>query len=97
MRFLNSPAYRRTLILALLIAVLALSAIFSLRGHAIADLKRALKKVQAQQEKLIEEDRHLKENFARKDDLRYIEYLARRELGLLRAGEEKYILMERGP
>ena len=97
MDILRSPEYRRAFTLALLIAVLVLSTIFYLRGRAIANLQEELKKVQSQQEKLTEDKEHVRELFARKDDLGYIEYLARRELGLIRPGEEKYILIEREP
>jgi cell division protein FtsB len=81
----------------LILVVLALSVLFYLRGQAIAGLRERARKAQAAQEKLIEENEQLKELFARKNDLEYIEYLARRELGLIRLREEKYILLEREP
>lgn len=90
-------SHRRALVIALLIGILVVGTIFFLRGRAIVGLQVELKKVQAQQEKLAEETEDLKALFARKDDLGYIEYLARRELGLIRLGEEKYILIEREP
>lgn len=58
----------------------------------------ALRREQASAERLIstlrEEIEGLRALLARKDDLDYLELLARRELGLIFPGEEKYILIE---
>lgn len=83
--------------IAILIGVVALGVLFTLRGQAIVSLQRELHQLQIQQEELIEENGYLRGLLARKDDLGYLEYLARRELGLIKPGEEKYILIEGGP
>jgi cell division protein FtsB len=83
---------RRKLIIVLLIVALSLSVLFYLRGRAIASLQDELLKTQEIEERLLVENERLRALLARKDDLNYIEYLARRELGLIFPGEEKYIL-----
>ncbi len=85
---------RRARVLLALIVVLALFMLFYLRGRAIASLHEELRKLQAQQEQILEDIEDLKALLARKDDLFYLEYLARRELGLIKPNEEKYILIE---
>lgn len=83
--------------MAIIMGVVALGVLFFLRGQAIMSLQRELHKLQVQQEELIEENGYLRGLLARKDDLGYLEYLARRELGLIKPGEEKYILIEGEP
>lgn len=85
---------RRNLAIAILLLILAISTFFYLRGHAIASLKQQLKETLQQQERLIEENEQLKALLARKDDLEFIGYLAKRDLGLILPGEEEYILIE---
>ena len=79
--------------IALGTAILALGVFFGLREHTIAQLHdeiRAVRKERTQVEATIAE---LETRLERRDDLDYIEYLARRELGLIRPGEEKYLLI----
>jgi cell division protein FtsL len=85
----------RWIILVVLIAVvISITVIFALRARAIADLRAEIQRIEARKARLMEENERLKLQLARKDDLAYIEYLARRELGLILPGEEKYILIE---
>jgi cell division protein FtsB len=88
---------RRLIAMALWIVLMALATLFYLRDRAIADLQQELRSIQVQQARLSEENQRLRALLARKDDLGYLEYLARRELGLIQPGEEKYILVEREP
>ncbi len=83
--------------MALATAILALGVFFGLREHSIAQLHDeidAVREEQAQVEATIE---GLQARLQRRDDLDYIEYLARKELGLIRPGEEKYILIDESP
>lgn len=73
--------------------MLALGVFFGLREHSIAQLHDeigAVRDERTQVEATIDERQTRLE---RRDDLDYIEYLARKELGLIRPGEEKYILI----
>lgn len=97
MKILAFSEYRRVFWVLMVVVVCAVTALFYVRSRAIAQLEAEIRKVQVEQEKWIEENAQLKELWGRKDDLGYLEYLARRELGLIRPGEEKYILVEREP
>ena len=88
----------RWIVLVVLIAVvISITVIFALRARAIADLRAEIERIEARKARLMEENERLKLQLARKDDLAYIEYLARRELGLILPGEEKYLLIEPRP
>jgi len=83
---------RKLIMIMLLIAAVSIGAFFYLRGRAIASLQAELLRVEELREELNLENERLRALLALKDDLEYIEYLARRELGLILPGEEKYIL-----
>jgi len=89
-------AVRWTVALLVIVLALGLSALFYLRERGIAALREELQRVEHQKEQLLQENERLRVLLARKDDLDYIEYLARKELGLILPGEEKYILIEGG-
>ncbi len=85
---------RWIILVALIAVVIALTAMFALRAQAIADLRAEIQTIEGRKARLMAENERLEVLLARKDDLAYIEYLARRELGLILPGEEKYILIE---
>lgn len=88
----------RWIVLAVLIAVvISIAVMFALRARAIAELRSEIRRIEARKALLLEENERLNLQLARKDDLAYIEYLARRELGLILPGEEKYLLIEPRP
>lgn len=74
-------------------AVLAIGAFFGLREHSIAQLHQRIDAVHAEQNSVEAAMDELQTRLDRRDDLDYIEYLARKELGLIRPGEEKYLLI----
>ncbi len=85
-----SPAQRRLRLIALTIAILALGVFFGMREHSIAQLHREIDAVREQRAQVEARIDELQTRLERRDDLGYIEYLARKELGLIRPGEEKY-------
>ena len=74
-------------------AVLAIGVFFGLREHSIAQLHQQIDAVHAEQKSVEAAMDELQTRLDRRDDLDYIEYLARKELGLIRPGEEKYLLI----
>jgi len=74
-------------------ATLALAVFFGFREHSIAQLHGEIHAVQNEQAEVETTIADLEARLDRRDDLDYIEYLARKELGLIRPGEEKYILI----
>lgn len=88
-----SRAQRRLRIVALATAILALGAFFGLREHSIAQLHGDINAVRAERTQVESTIADLETRLDRRDDLDYIEYLARKELGLIRPGEEKYFLI----
>ncbi len=77
--------------LVLLLCAL-ISVPFYLKGQEIFAMRAEIEKIRARQVYVAREIERLEELLALKDDLDYIEYLAKRELGLILPGEEKYIL-----
>jgi cell division protein FtsB len=88
-----SRAQRRLRIFALVAAVLTLGVFFGLREHSIAQLHAEMSAVRSAQSEVEASIEDLETRLDRRDDLGYIEYLAREKLGLIRPGEEKYFLM----
>lgn len=82
------------MLVVIILLILSIGCLFLARGLAIAGLKAELQRLDLQVEELLRERAALKELLAKKFDPEYIEYLARKELGLIRPGEEKYIVME---
>lgn len=78
-------------------ALLAVGVFFTLREREIASLRARVHRIEQRQTAIEQENAALRARLARRDDLDLIEYLARRELGLIMPGEEKYILVEREP
>jgi len=79
---------------ALIMLILSIGYIFLARQLAIARLEAELRQLDTQREELLRERIELEELLSKKFDREYIEYLARRELGLIMPGEEKYIVVE---
>ncbi len=67
---------------------------FYAKEREIAELRRERASAERLLRTLEREIEELQRLLALKDDLDYIELLARRELGLIFPGEEKYILIE---
>lgn len=89
---------RRVVILitlaAFLMLVLGIGYLFLARTWSIGRLKAELKRLDLQREELLQERVALEELLLKRFDPEYIEYLARKELGLIKPGEEKYIIVE---
>ena len=81
-------------LLAALLILGALSAAFIVRALTIAHLQAELRALQQREVALLRERAELEGLLAKEDDPSYIEYLARKELGLIKPGEEKYIIID---
>lgn len=79
---------------AFLALVLGIGYIFLARQWAIGRLEAELQRLDLQEKLLQQERAEMEELLARKFDPEYMEYLARRELGLIEPGEQKYIVVE---
>lgn len=79
---------------ALLTLILSIGYLFLARQWAIAGLRGELQRLEGREELLQEERAALKELLSKRFNPGYIEYLARKELGLIKPGEEKYIVVE---
>jgi cell division protein FtsB len=84
------PVWLRVGLVLLLYALISVP--FYLKGQEIFAMRAEIKKIQARQVYVAREIERLEALLTLKDDLDYIEYLAKRELGLILPGEEKYIL-----
>ncbi len=85
---------RITFLSALILIILLVSAVFYLRSRHIASIKSAIDHQLIKRDELGKEKEELRELLGKKNDLEYIEYLARKELGLIKPGEEKYIIVD---
>lgn len=79
---------------AFLLLVLGVGSLFLSRQLAIAKLRTELQRLDRRREGLLQEQAELEELLSKKFDQQYIEYLARKELGLTEPGEQKYIVVE---
>ncbi|MFQ5794712.1 MAG: septum formation initiator family protein [Candidatus Bipolaricaulia bacterium] len=77
-----------------LVIVFSIGAVFYSRFQAIATKRAQLRRIEAERELLIERNQQLRDTLEQVNELDYIEYLARKELGFVRDGEEKYIILE---
>ncbi len=66
------------------------------RALAIRHLQRELIQLEAEKAKIQKEIERLSARLAERENLKLIEYLARKELGMVKPGEELYILIEDG-
>lgn len=78
-----------------LAVVFLIAYLFYARARAINEMRAELVRIEQQKQVIIKEQERLRALLAKKDDLKYIEYLARKELGLIKPGEEKYIIEEK--
>jgi cell division protein FtsB len=76
--------------------VLGASGLFVSRAVEIHRLRAELVQLEAEKAKIHEEIERLSARLNEKDDLKLVEYLARKELGMVKPGEEIYILIEDG-
>lgn len=89
---------RRILLLATSIAfiamILGIAYLFVSRAVAINRLEARLRQLDVQEQQLLRERTELEKMLAKRFDNEYMEYLARKLLGLVKPGEEKYIVLE---
>jgi cell division protein FtsB len=67
--------------------------VYAHRFFVIAGERRDLADLKREQQASLDEQNRLRERLALKDDKKTIEYLARRELGLIKPNEEKVIFV----
>jgi len=85
-------------ITALVVVSIVLAVVFSIvylfyaRARTIMEMRSELARIEHQKQAILREQERLRALLAKKEDLKYIEYLARKELGLIKPGEEKYII-----
>ncbi|MCS7197642.1 MAG: cell division protein FtsL [Candidatus Bipolaricaulota bacterium] len=83
--------------LALVLIVLGIIfGLFLSRVLTIRHLRAELARLEAEKAKIQKEIERLSARLAERDNLQLIEYLARKELGMVKPGEELYILIEDG-
>lgn len=78
----------------LILIILLVSSVFYLRSRHIASIKSAIDHQLIKRDKLLAENERLRKLLGKRNDLKYIEYLARKKLGLIKPGEEKYIIVD---
>lgn len=74
--------------------ILGIAYLFVSRAVAIKRLEAELRRLDVREQHLLQERLELERRFAKRFDNRYMEYLARKLLGLIKPGEEKYIIIE---
>jgi cell division protein FtsB len=84
----------RLIAIMVLLLVLAITALFVVRALAIGRLQAEAHTLQIQQAQAIQEITDLQAQLAKENDPATMEYLARSKLGMIKAGEIKYMLIE---
>lgn len=84
----------RLIAIVILLLVLAITALFAVRALAIGRLRAEAFALQTQQVQAAQEITDLQAQLAKQDDPATMEYLARSKLGMIKAGETKYMLIE---
>lgn len=84
----------RLAVIAILLLVLAITTLFVVRALAIGRLRAEAHTWQIQQAQVAQEITDLQAQLAKQNDPATMEYLARSKLGMIKAGEVKYILIE---
>ncbi len=87
---------RRWFFLGLALLGSALIALFTARALEIQRLQAELVQLEAEKAKIRQQIENLSARLKEKDNLKLIEYLARKELGMVKPGEEVYIILEDG-
>jgi cell division protein FtsB len=77
----------------LILLILGIVYLFISRAVAIKRLEAELARLARLEKELLQERRALEGLYAKRFDNEYMEYLARKELGLIAPGEEKYIIL----
>ena len=90
----SAEKLRLPIIIALLVLVGTLIALFTWRALAIARMQAQTRALQTQAAQTSEQITALKAQLAEQDDPATMEYLARLKLGMIKPGETKYILSE---
>ncbi|MCX8103502.1 MAG: septum formation initiator family protein [Candidatus Bipolaricaulota bacterium] len=80
----------------ILIGVAIILGVFISRVLTIRHLRAELIRLEAEKAKIQQEIERLSARLREKDNLKLIEYLARKELGMGKPGEEIYIIIEDG-
>lgn len=87
---------RRWALVGIAILIGALMGLFVSRALEIRHLQQELVRLEAEKAKIHKEIEQLSARLKERDNLKLIEYLARKELGMVKPGEEIYILIEDG-
>lgn len=87
---------RRWVLVGIVVLVGALVGLFVSRALEIRHLQQELVRLEAEKAKIQGEIERLSARLKERDNLKLIEYLARKELGMVKPGEEIYILIEDG-
>jgi cell division protein FtsB len=74
----------------------ALIGVFTWRTLEIRHLRRELRQLESEKALIHKEIESLSERLQAISDLKLVEYFARKELGMVKPGEELYILIEDG-
>lgn len=84
----------RLIAIVVLLLVLAIAALFVVRALAISRLRAEAYALAAQQAQATQQTTDLQAQLAKQNDPATMEYLARSQLGMIKAGEVKYMLIE---
>jgi cell division protein FtsB len=95
-RWERARLYGRHWIFIGIVLVGALVGLFVSRALAIRHLQHELVQLEAEKAKIQREIERLSARLTERDNLKLIEYLARKELGMVKPGEELYIVIEDG-
>lgn len=85
---------RIAILSALVLLILTVGSVFFIRFRNIAHIRSKIDAQLDRREELIQINSKLADLLSKKDDPEYIEYLAKKELGLIKPGEEKYIVID---
>jgi len=86
-------AVRVGIVVGVLLVSIGLGILFYGKFAEIASYKAEIAELETQQTRVQSEIDEFERLLSLKDDYAYIEYLARKELGLIYPGEEKYIIV----
>lgn len=87
---------RRWVFVGIIVLVGALVGLFVSRALEIRHLQHELVQLEAEKAKIQREIERLSAQLSDRENLKLIEYLARKELGMVKPGEQIYILIEDG-
>lgn len=87
---------RHWVLLGILVLGGIIVGLFISRALEIQHLQQELVQLEAERAKIRQEIERLSARLKERDNLQLIEYLARKELGMVKPGEEVYILIEDG-